>query len=495
MAKIKKVAVANRGEIARRIISVCREMGLQSLLLYARSDTDNEAFRLADEQICIGPADPFHSYLNIEANIQGALSGGADALHPGYGFLSENPHFAEECENKGLIFIGPKAQSLTLLGNKILARREAQSAGLPILPGWTGDFKEQILLQKAKEVSYPLMIKASLGGGGRGLRLVRSEEELKQALPLVRAEALQNFNNSEIFLEKYLPSARHIELQIFVSADGEIFILSDRDCSVQRRHQKMIEEAPSSLPKKIKQRIYEGGYELCSRLDYRGAGTMEFLVQDETFYFLEMNTRIQVEHTVTEMIYGVDLVKAQILTAMGQPAFALKREELKPRGHSIQCRLCAEDSYQNFLPAPGPLLSCQWPGGKSIRLDKAYHTGDQISVFYDSLLAKLIVWENSRVRAIEKMKRALEETVIFGLSTNISFLSFLLEHKDFVENKIHIESLEKIQSSDWKQARFPLPEGLAREIFQTLGSSSRPASAEPPSGFNPWSDFLKKGPA
>ncbi len=492
MAVIKKVAVAGRGEIANRILAVCREMGLKTVLLHASGDIHNEAFRRADEAVCVGPSDPLKSYLNIEANISGALGAGADAIHPGYGFLSENPDFAGQCENKNLVFIGPPSRAISLFGNKISARQLAAKAGVPVLPARAVDFrKESALLQKAKEVSYPLMIKPAGGGGGRGLRLARDEEELRQALPLVRSEARQSFNSEEIFLEKYMDSAKHIEIQVFVSADKEIFILGDRDCSSQRRRQKIIEEAPSLLPKKIKERMAEACRALCSSVEYQGAGTLEFLVQGGNFYFLEMNTRLQVEHTVTEMIYGLDFLRAQILTAMGQPAF-FKDNKLQPQGHSIQCRVCAEDPFQNFLPSTGSLLACQWPYGQNIRVDTAYRTGDQISPFYDSLISKIIVWGDSRVRAIEKMRSALEQTIIFGLSTNIHFLSFLLSHSRFIENKMEINSLQKIHSSGWGELACPLPEDLMKEIFNDLKGSSRPAPADR-LRFNPWADFLIKG--
>ena len=322
MALIKKVAIANRGEIAQRVISTCHEMGLKAVLLYASGDTHNSAYRLADERICIGASDPLQSYLDISAVIEGAKSAGADALHPGYGFLSENADFAKTCEENKIIFIGPSSKSISLFGNKIKARELAQKAGVPVLPSWKGDLSQSSHLIKATEqIGYPLMIKASCGGGGRGLRLAHNSEELKQLMPLVQQEAKQSFNNEEVFLEKYLDSAKHIEVQIFISSAKEIFILGDRDCSSQRRHQKIIETAPSSLPQKIKDQMQSACYELCSLLDYQGAGTLEFLVQGDQFYFLEMNTRLQVEHTVTEMIYAIDLVKAQILTAMGTASF------------------------------------------------------------------------------------------------------------------------------------------------------------------------------
>ena len=489
MPVIKKVAVANRGEIARRILSTCHEMGLKTVLLYASGDTCNEAFRLADERVCIGSSDPLKSYLNIEENINGALAAGAEAIHPGYGFLSENAEFARRCENKRLIFIGPNSEIISLFGNKISARKTAEKAGVPVLPAWTGKFcNEDQLLQEAESLSYPLMIKASCGGGGRGLRLVQNEKEFRDQLALVRLEALQSFNSEEIFLEKYLDSAKHIEVQIFVSADKEVFMFGDRDCSSQRRHQKIIEEAPSGLPEKMRKRMREVCRELCFALNYQGAGTLEFLVQDENFYFLEMNTRLQVEHTVTEMLYGIDLLRAQILTAMGQPAFFMDKEPTA-RGHSIQCRVCAEDPLQNFLPSAGTLLSCRWPQGKNIRVDTAYHTGDSISPFYDSLISKVIVWEDSRVRAIEKMKKALEQTILFGVAANIPFLNFLLSHSAFIENKLKINSLEKIHSSEWKEENLPLPEAFVKEIFKELKGFSPSASHL----FNPWSDFLTEG--
>ena len=490
MALIRKVAVANRGEIAQRIISVCHEMGLKTALLYASGDTHNSAYRLADERICIGPADPLQSYLNVFANIEGAKSAGADAIHPGYGFLSENASFAKACEDNKIIFIGPSSHSISLLGNKIKARELAQKAGLPVLPAGKGDSSRvDSVIKSAEEIGYPLMIKASCGGGGRGLRLAQNSEELTQLLPLVRQEAKQSFNSEEIFLEKYLESAKHIEVQIFISSAKEIFILGDRDCSPQRRHQKIIETAPSQLPQKLKQEMQSASYELCSLLDYQGAGTLEFLVQGDQFYFLEMNTRLQVEHTVTEMIYGIDLVKAQILTAMDQPAF-FTDNKMTAKGYSIQCRVCAEDPYQNFLPSIGSLISCSWPLGKNIRVDTAYQSGDQISSFYDSLISKVIVWENTRTRAIEKMNQALNQTILFGVLTNIPFLSFLLSHKDFIEDQIKISQLEKIYSKEWKQKKLPLPEAFLKELYEELKSHS--AFDQKNISFNAWSYFFKK---
>ncbi len=486
MSAITKIAIANRGEIAKRIITTCHQMGVQTVLLYASEDTENEAFRLAGETICIGPSNISDSYLNIESNISGALGAGAQALHPGYGFLSENAEFARECENKGLLFIGPKAETIDLFGNKIKARNLCEKLRVPVLPGWAGDMSdEKLLVSKAKEIGYPLMVKAACGGGGRGLRVAHTEEELKKFVFDVRSEAKKSFNNEEIFIEKYLDSAKHIEVQVFGSADGEIHILGDRNCSLQRRHQKIIEEAPSNLPENIKEEMAEICKEFCYALQYCGAGTIEFLFQDGKFYFLEMNTRLQVEHTVTEMIFGVDLVRSQILTAMKQPAF-LENQTFMPQGHSLQCRICAEDPSNQFLPVIGTLLNCVWPQGLWRRVDSGFKKGDTISIQYDSLIAKIITRDNHRVRNVERMKKALEETILFGFPTNIPFLLDVLSHPLFVENQINIDSLETQLVKDWNPEKFPLEDGLAQKIFQNLEPSFK---GKKKSSFNPWTDF------
>ena len=492
----EKVAIANRGEIAKRIITACQELNLKTVLLYASGDIHQEAYRMADERVCIGPAEPLKSYLNISAQIEGAKSAGAKWVHPGYGFLSENPDFAKACEENQIRFIGPSSKSISLFGNKIKAREIALKAGVPVLSSQPLSVKQApqkpfsldvALKSKAKQLGFPLMIKSACGGGGRGLRAAHNLEELEQLIPIVHQESIQNFNSEEIFLEKHLAQAKHIEVQVFASASGEIFILGDRDCSSQRRHQKILEEAPSSLPLKMKEQMKSACYELCSLIDYEGAGTLEFLVQGEQFYFLEMNTRLQVEHTVTEMIYGIDLVKAQILTSLGQPPFLVSQKDMRARGHSIQCRICAEDPDQNFLPSIGKILSCVWPLGQNVRVETGFQKGDEISSFYDSLIAKVIVWEENRTRAIEKMNQALNQTLLFGLLTNIPFLKFLIMHKDFISQKVFIPSLEKIHSMEYTSPSFPLPEDFLRELYQEL-SSPHQKEGELKS-FNPWSDF------
>ena len=486
MNTITKIAVANRGEIAKRIINTCHQMGLQTVLLHASGDTENEAFRLAGETVCIGSSDILDSYLNIQSNISGALGLGAEAIHPGYGFLSENSEFASECENKGLIFIGPKPEVIDSFGNKIKARKLCEKFGVPVLEGWTGNIKDlKELTSQAKRIGYPLMVKAACGGGGRGLRLAHNEEELKKFVSEVRSEAKISFNSDEVFIEKYLDSAKHIELQVFVSADGKVHILGDRDCSLQRRHQKIIEEAPSSIPENIKKEMKEICREFCYAIGYGGAGTIEFLFQHGKFYFLEMNTRLQVEHTVTEMIFGVDLVRAQILTAMKRPAF-FEDQIFEPKGHSLQCRICAEDPSHQFLPAVGTLINCIWPRGLWKRVDSGFQTGDTISIHYDSLIAKIITWDDNRVRNIERMKKTLSETIIFGLPLNVPFLQYVLSHPLFIENKINVDSLESQLVKEWNPEKFPLDNDLVQKIFKNL---EIPTKKKERSIFNPWIDF------
>lgn len=486
MSFIKKIAVANRGEIARRIISTCHQMNLKTVLLYASGDTYQEAFRIADEAICIGPADVTLSYLNPSAQVEAALGAGADALHPGYGFLSENSEFARLCEQKGIKFIGPSSETISLFADKIKARELCEQKGVPVLPGFTGS-KESDIIKAAEKIGFPVILKASRGGGGRGLRKAYSIEELKSFIPIVRSEAKKSFNDDKIFLEKYLESAKHIEVQVFVDATKRVYVLGDRNCSLQRRHQKIIEEAPAQIPEKVKQRMKDVVFSLCKSLDYEGAGTMEFLLQDDNFYFLEMNTRLQVEHTVTEMILGLDIVRAQILTAMGKPAFSAD-QNFTPQGHSIQCRICVEDPFNEFLPQTGKLISCRWPTGLGCRVDYGFNEGDKISPFYDSLIAKIITWDNYRSRSIEKMKESLKSTVIFGCRTNIPFLQHMLSHNTFIEDNIHIDFIEKNYASGLDKEVLPFDVDFMQYIYKQVGDNTSSNT----SSFNPWSDFLKR---
>ena len=489
----KTVAIANRGEIAKRIVITCREMGLKSVLLYAAGDTQNEAFRLADERLCIGPKDPLQSYLSIEANIKGALASGAQALHPGYGFLSENPLLAKQCEEKGLIFIGPSSEAITSFSDKVKAKQLCEKAGIPVLPYRTGTFKKTMDgLKAAESLGYPLVIKALSGGGGRGLRIAHNPTEFLSFLSLVKQEVGGAFHNKGIFLEKCLKKAKHIEVQVFVDAAGQVFVLGDRDCSVQRRHQKIIEEAPSGIPKAMKKQMKETASTLLQLVKYRGAGTVEFLYYEGEFYFLEMNPRLQVEHTVTEMIFGLDLVRAQILTAFSHPVFV--NETFKPKGHSIQCRICAEDPFNQFLPVNGKLLSCSWPLGIGKRMDTGFSSGDTISLDYDSLIAKIIVHDASRIRAIEKMRQTLEETIIFGCPSNIPFLKHFLCLPEFLEDKISIDFIEKTYPNGMDSEPLPFEEDFLKQLCQEIKEKDfdqQSFQKKESFTFNPWSDFLK----
>ena len=495
---VQTVAVAGRGEIAKRIVSVCRLAGLKSVLLHAAGDTQNEAFRLADERICIGPADPLQSYLNTEAVIEGAKAGGAGALHPGYGFLSESLPFAESCHKAGLVFIGPPLEALAVFGNKVQTKRLCQKAGAPVLPSRSGAYEtEGEALAEAQSLGFPLMIKAACGGGGRGLREVRKREKLWPLFQEARREAALAFPDKEFFfLEKLLEGARHIEVQLFVDAAGEIFVLGDRDCSAQRRRQKILEEAPApALSKALKKEMQEAARAVLELADYRGPGTAEFLVYRDKFYFLEINPRLQVEHTVTEAAFGIDLVRAQMLTAFERPAFLDK--SLKARGCSIQCRLFAEDPFNGFLPETGRLHSCSWPLGPGVRADVGFAAGDMISAEYDSLIAKIITHDISRGRAAEKARAALEETVVFGCRLNTAFLSRVLCLPEFLEGRLTTDFLDKAYPKGLPPEPLPLEEEFLKKLFQEtkdskgeLGGRGEALAESRRKRFNPWSDFL-----
>lgn len=434
--KIEKIAIANRGEVAVRIIRACQELGIESVLLHSEADKKSLAYRLADEKICIGLAPTSESYLNIEANIQGALSGGVDAIHPGFGFLSENAEFAEACERARLIFIGPSPQVIRLFGDKVSAKKLVKESGGPVIPGYQGeDQSESVLLREMEKIGLPVIVKVSGGGGGRGLKVVTQMSEAREAIAAAKREGMSSFGSDRVFLEKYFDRAKHIEVQIFGDCSGHIYHLYDRECSVQRRHQKIIEEAMSpSLSSDLREQVAKTAVKIAQTANYQGAGTVEFLLQDEKFYFMEMNTRLQVEHPVTELVMGVDLVKAQILTSMGMGL--CWPDTPTPRGHAIECRIYAEDSYQNGLPSTGKMGSCQFPQGPGRRFDVGFEPGDEITSFYDPMFAKVIVWDETRGRAIQKMVSTLKDTVVFGIKTNIPYLLHILLHPEFVEGSM-----------------------------------------------------------
>jgi len=482
MKKIQRLAIANRGEVAVRIIRAAQEMGIETVLLHSEADAKTLAFREADQCICIGAADSKSSYLNIAAVIEGAKAAGADALHPGFGFLSENADFAEACENAGLEFVGPTPQSIRKLGDKISAKLIAKQAQVPTIPGYEGDDSDkEALLKEAKRTGFPLLIKASGGGGGRGLKIVQKEEEFFEALESAQREAEAGFGNSRVFLERYFEDAKHIEVQVFGDGKGHVVHLFERECSVQRRHQKIIEEAPSALLT-MEQRLEIG--EIAKRLaafvSYRGAGTVEFLFSGGRFYFMEMNTRLQVEHTVTEMVLGVDLVKAQLLVAQGG-AIPWLQQDLIPRGHAIECRLYAEDPYRGGVPSTGPILGLRFPHGHGRRFEYGMEEGDEITSYYDPMIAKLIVWDENRPRAIQKMLKVLDQTVVLGVRTNIPLLRAILEHNDFIEGSMTTQFMGRYFVDSLKEPEVSFPKEIASALSVEITKADA-QNFEP----NPW---------
>lgn len=418
-----KILVANRGEIAIRVIRACRDAGIRSVAIY--SDCDKTAFhvRLADEAYYVGPSPSRESYLNQKKIIEVAKRANVKAIHPGYGFLAENAEFAKLCEKEGIIFIGPKSKTIALLGDKLAARQTAIKAGLPVVPGTEFDLKEaSVVIEKAAEIGYPVLIKAAAGGGGKGMRIVRSEENLTESLESAIREAGSAFGDGRVYLEKYLERPRHIEIQILTDSHGNAVYLGERECSIQRRHQKVIEESPSPImSEELRREMGEAAVNIARESGYLGAGTVEFLVDQElNFYFLEVNTRLQVEHPVTEMVTGVDLVREQIRIAEGRP-MTLTQESIGSRGHAIECRIYAEDPHQNFMPSTGTITEYREPSGPGIRVDSGVVAGSEIPMFYDPIISKLIVWGRDRKEAIDRMRRALTEYRISGVHTTIGF--------------------------------------------------------------------------
>ncbi|MGL5616551.1 MAG: acetyl-CoA carboxylase biotin carboxylase subunit [Sarcina sp.] len=431
----KKVLIANRGEIAVRIIRACRELGILTVAVYSDIDKDALHVKLADEAICIGPYSSRESYLNITNILSACILTGAEAIHPGFGFLSENPKFAKICEECNIKFIGPSWKAIDLMGNKARAREIMKKAEIPIVPGFEGTIESAIQgLEIAKEIGFPVMIKAASGGGGKGIRIVREANEFKSNYNNAKAEAKANFNDDTMYIEKFIENPKHIEFQILADSFGNIIHLFERDCSVQRKNQKVIEEAPSSrLDENLRKRMGQAAINAAKAVKYENAGTIEFLLdKNNNFYFMEMNTRIQVEHPITEMISGIDLVKEQLKIASGMP-LTIKQEDLKINGHAIECRINAEDPYKNFMPCPGTINSVNIPGGFGVRMDTAIYDGYKIPHCYDSMIGKLIVHDKSRNEAIIKMKRALDEFAIEGVVTNIDYHFDILNHDDFID--------------------------------------------------------------
>lgn len=441
----KKVLIANRGEIAVRIIRACKELGIETVAVYSEADKEALHVHMADESYCIGPHLSTKSYLNMNNLLIVAEKTGADAIHPGYGFLAENADFAEKCAENDIVFIGPSPEAINKMGAKAVARDTMQAAGVPIVPGTDGIIEDiEVAIKTAKEIGYPVIVKATAGGGGKGMRVAESEDALKNAISMAQQEAATAFGNPGVYLEKYVEEPRHVEIQIIADGFGNVVHLGERDCSIQRRHQKLIEEAPSpALDENLRSQMGEAALKAAKAVDYCGAGTVEFLLdKHKNFYFMEMNTRIQVEHPVSELVTGVDLIKEQILVAAGEK-LSFAQEDIEIKGWAIECRINAENPDKNFMPSPGKIDMYLAPGGFGVRIDSAVYPGYTISPFYDSMVAKLIVYGRDREEAIARMKRALSEFVIEGVDTTIPFHLRLLEHEDFISGNFDTKFLEK----------------------------------------------------
>ena len=440
----KKILIANRGEIALRVIRACKEMGIKTVAIHSTADANSLHVRFADQSVCVGPPKSSESYLNVPSIISAAEITDAEAIHPGYGFLAENPSFAEVCNSAGIRFIGPSPESIKLMGDKAKARETALKAGVPVLPGSDGVVTEEnSAIEIAREIGFPVIVKAAAGGGGRGMKIVHSPASFINAFLTAQSEALSAFGVPDVYVEKYFDVARHVEVQVMGDRHGNVIHLGDRDCSIQRRHQKLIEEAPApALPARVRNRMWKAAVDAAAGVSYDSVGTVEFLyVPDGEFYFLEMNTRIQVEHTVTEMITGVDIVREQIRIADGKK-LRYEQKDIPLRGHAIEVRINAEDP-DTFLPFPGPIPNCVFPGGFGVRIDTAIYPGYVVPSTYDSLLGKLIVHGDDRAEAIMRMRRALDEVRIDGVRTTVPFHRKMMVNSDFVEARVSTNFLEK----------------------------------------------------
>ncbi len=442
---MNKILIANRGEIAVRIIRACKEMNIKTIAIYSTADKDSLHARLADEAICVGPADSKKSYLNVKNIIEAANITNADSIHPGFGFLSENANFARICEESNIKFIGPKSSVIDLLGNKSNAKALMKKEGIPVIPGSDGpvkDLKEAILV--CEKIGYPVLLKASLGGGGKGIRQCNSFEELESNYNLVKKESKNAFNSEEIYIEKFIKNPRHIEIQILADEYGNVVHLGERDCSIQRNHQKIIEETPSTIvDDKLRNKMGSVAVKIAKIAGYTSCGTIEFLVDSEkNFYFMEMNTRIQVEHPITEMRTGIDIVKEQIRISAGEK-LKFKQKEIEFKGHAIECRINSENPLKNFMPCPGKINEVNFPGGNGIRVDTAIYNGYTIPPYYDSMIAKIIAHGVTRNEAISKMKRALEELVIDGVDTNRDYLFDIIRNPNFIRGNFDTSFIEK----------------------------------------------------
>ncbi len=488
-----KILIANRGEIAIRIIRACKELGIQTVAVYSDADKNALHTQLADEALPIGAASPRESYLNADALIRAALTSKSDAIHPGYGFLSENASFAAAVESAGLTFIGPSADSIRAMGDKAESKARMKAAGVPTVPGSEGLHALSDFEKAADEIGYPILVKASAGGGGKGMRIIWEAADLPEEIEAARREALHAFGDDRLLIEKYLPNAHHIEFQVFGDTHGHLVHLFERECSVQRRHQKIIEETPSPLlTPELRRQMGEAAVKAARAVNYYNAGTIEFIFDPQlsTFYFLEMNTRLQVEHPITELVTGLDLVHWQIRIAAGE-RFPYTQEQLTQRGHAIECRIYAEDPAGGFLPSTGKLLQYLEPRGPGIRIDSGFRAGDEVTHFYDPMLAKLIVYAENRNTAIQKMQAALRDYVVHGVTTNIDFLQALLSHPDFAKGNVSTRWVE--DNFTWQPPAEPPLAALAAAALAEIAAPFKQESASRPSSaaheydpYSPW---------
>ncbi|MBK9285516.1 MAG: acetyl-CoA carboxylase biotin carboxylase subunit [Sphingobacteriaceae bacterium] len=479
---MKKILIANRGEIALRIMKSAREMGIKTVAIFSEADRNAPFVRYADEAVCVGPPPSAQSYLQGDKIIDICKELGVDAIHPGYGFLSENADFARKVKKAGITFIGPSAESMDLMGDKLSAKATAKKMNVPMIPGSDGAISDiQEAVRVAKEVGFPLLIKASAGGGGKGMRLVEKESEIEEQMKLAISEAISAFGNGAVFIERYASGPRHIEIQVLADNHGNCVYLFERECSIQRRHQKVIEEAPSSvLTEELREKMGKCAVDVCKACNYSGAGTVEFLVDDKlNFYFLEMNTRLQVEHPVTEMITGLDLVKEQIKVARNEK-LSFTQKDLKINGHAIEVRVCAEDPSNNFLPDIGKLVVYKTPSGPGVRVDDGFEEGMDIPIYYDPMIAKLVVHGKDRKDAIDKMLRAINDYKIIGVETTLDFCKFVLHHKAFISGDFDTGFIKNFFTPELlypKQEELNLVAALAASIIQNQ-STQKPALAE-----------------
>ena len=484
---IKKILIANRGEIACRIIKACKEMQISTVAVYSDVDSESPHVLMADEAISIGPANPSESYLDFDKIVDAAKETNSDAIHPGYGFLSENGDFAKYVNDSNLVFIGPDPDTIKLMGDKAESKKMMAEAGVPTIPGNDGELSGNVDAV-ARDIGYPLMVKAAAGGGGKGMRIVESPEELESAIEAASSEARNSFGNDTLILEKYLNQPRHLEVQILGDQQGNVIHLYERECSIQRRHQKIIEESPSpAINNKLRKMMGEAAVKAAKAVKYSNAGTVEFLFQDGKFYFLEMNTRIQVEHGVTEMVCGIDLVKWQIRIARGE-SLDMVQKDVKQRGHSIECRIYAEDPSRNFLPTPGIVRKMVLPEGSGIRNDVGVEEGQEVTSDYDPLLAKLVVWDSNRSDAIHRMDSALGQFVILGLITNQPFLRDIMKSESYRKASFSTRFVDE-HFSDWELGP-PSPEVIATAL---LASKSAPEKVSTASSRDPYSPWSSKG--